>query len=167
MRFDPCLLAAALLLTAPLAGAAGGDARSEERWQIAGEGVLLDRSTHLLWTRSDSARDVSWEGAKAYCSSIALGSGGWRLPSVDELARVYLPDADTVECGSFLDKTFPCKVSPLFRLSGPWFWSATPSPPAQADGAARAWDINLINGMRHPFQTGNAEYGRALCVREA
>ena len=78
--------------------------------------MLRQPATGLEWTQSDNGSDINWASAGAYCA----GKGsGWRLPSTAELQSLY--DASgtvSTSCGSET-----CRVSPLFRLTGPVGWS--------------------------------------------
>lgn len=158
------VLAVSMQAWADSAAKPGGNS-PHERWLVRAGRVLQDASSGLQWTQQDNAADIDWAGAQRYCEQLRQAGGRWRLPSVEELTGIYSSGRDgTTSCGSYADKTFTCNVSSLFRLSGPWFWSATPAAP-QNDGSPRAVDVNLINGLQHLFGVDNKEYGRALCVR--
>lgn len=120
-----------------------------------GAGVLKDQRNGLEWTQSDNASTVDWEGAHTYCARLA---GGWRLPSVDELAGLYDPaETKGTACG-----TGRCQVSPLFRLSRVYFWSGT------RNGPKGAWYVALGGNTGGVRATGDVKYSsgvRALCVR--
>ena len=67
----------------------------------------------LMWTRTDNGKDIEWEEANAYCSVLTLeGLKGWRLPALDELAKLY-------EVGNAHNIREP------FRLTNWWVWSST------------------------------------------
>ncbi len=120
-----------------------------------GGGVLFDTRTGLEWTQRDNGRDIGWDDAGRYCADLSLGGGGWRLPSIKELAAIYgRPNGGTVACGGYT-----CKVSPLFRLTKPWPWSGTQR------GSSKAWFFSLNNGNRTSVHASFSAGTRALCVR--
>ncbi len=56
-----------------------------------------DPESGLSWTLRDNG-PMTWSEAAAYCGGLRLGGyGDWRLPSVDELARVYDPSVAAVQ----------------------------------------------------------------------
>lgn len=56
----------------------------------------------------------TWEAAKAYCESLDLAGGGWRLPYV----RKFLPMARALADGDLDEMAFP-------HAPSGWYWSAT------------------------------------------
>jgi Protein of unknown function (DUF1566) len=118
----------------------------------AGGGVLRQPAKELEWTQSDNGSDIKWESAGAYCA----GKGsGWRLPSTAELQSLY--DASGIvstSCGSDT-----CRVSPLFRLTGPVGWTN------EEQANSEAWGVYLVNGDRYSGATSISFNARALCVR--
>ena len=149
-------LSLALCLTAPPSQAEG-----MAGWKDLGNEVLMEGKTQLRWTKGDSGQDVNWEDAKAFCAKLGMG---WRLPSADELSNVYADaerDGSSAACGSA-----SCKVSPLFKLSGNWYWSGTE---VTKDESARShvlvWGVLLVNGQRNQTFKFMPHGGRALCVQ--
>ncbi|MGE0371875.1 MAG: DUF1566 domain-containing protein [Gammaproteobacteria bacterium] len=131
-------------------------AEEETRAQLsiltdAGGGVLLQPARGLEWTQADNGRDINWRDARAHC---AARGGGWRLPKVEELQSLIGHRDTGAPCGKLT-----CKVSRLFRLSEPFFWSGDPNGPADA------WCVNLRDGTRYSDAITAASSSRALCVR--
>src|ERR1700726_34484 len=53
-------------------------------------GYWIDPSTGLMWTANDNGNDITWGKAMKYCQNLSLaGYSDWRLPSIDELQRIY------------------------------------------------------------------------------
>jgi hypothetical protein len=59
------------------------------------EQTVKDPETVLTWQRvlpstydGCSGATCSWDDARAYCSRLAIASGGWRMPTFDELASI-------------------------------------------------------------------------------
>jgi hypothetical protein len=63
--------------------------------QYARAGEWLDLSSGLLWTLKDSDHRVNWDGAVNYCQSLQTGgASNWRLPSIEELRAIQVPETD-------------------------------------------------------------------------
>ena len=120
-----------------------------------GEGVLKQVTTGLEWAKSDNGSDIGWSAAGSYCT----GKGaGWRLPSVAELLSLYDKSGNVeTNCGA----GFTCRVSPLFRLSGPWAWSD------EASTSLSAWIVILSKGSTYTYVVSDAAKKRALCARSS
>jgi len=150
-----CITVAALVL-APAVTLPAGAAMA-----ASGPDIVQGSRTGLSWSRADNGHDINWADAKAYCSRKR---GGWRLPSVEELATLYAPDGGhrgAAQCG-----TARCSVSRQFHLTGPWFWSATPVAAAESiDYDEEAWGVLLVNGARTQALKDDGYGARALCVR--
>lgn len=131
-----------------------------ERWEVVERMVLLDTFTDLEWTRRDNLKDINWNEAKAYCDSLEIGGGGWRLPTMDELAQFYDERryGDT-PCRSYDGRPFSCSVTPKFHLTGPSFWSS------ELRGSSEAWGVDLFNGDQGSGSVSGSDARRALCVR--
>jgi hypothetical protein len=57
--------------------------------------VWRDTATGLMWASHDNGNDVNWYEARDYCQNLRAGSySDWRLPTVDELGGMYVPDSD-------------------------------------------------------------------------
>jgi hypothetical protein len=95
-------------------------AASARRFAGAGEGVVRDSRTGLLWTARDAGRELAWEAAQRRCSELALDTAeAWRLPSIEELASLY-SESQRQPCGDGI-----CRVDPAVDLTSPYQWSAT------------------------------------------
>lgn len=160
-RNDYVLVNAMLLMpyTLPgqLARGAGKPARTLADFSGAVPGLVIDTVSGLEWLRSDGNEDVTFNAARRKCERVG---GGFRLPTIEELETLYIPDARGIPCGNYEQTRFTCKTSPLFQLSGTSFWSSTPSSPS------RMWSFGLVRGMRNSSMTNFLAYeGRVLCVR--
>lgn len=68
-------------------------------------GIVIDSDTHLEWQDdySDNEKKIkytTWKDAIAYCETLPLDGGGWRLPTQKELHTIvddekYNPAIDT------------------------------------------------------------------------
>ena len=51
-------------------------------------GVVKDTKTGLEW-KTGPDKDTDWNEAKSWVQSLNLDGGGWRMPTLDELQRLY------------------------------------------------------------------------------
>jgi hypothetical protein len=117
-----------------------------------GDGVLRQVATGLGWAQSDNGSDIDWTAAGRFCASKGAG---WRLPSIAELQSIYDKSSRVdINCGA----GFTCKVSPLFRLTGPWAWSN------EASNSMSTWIVILTKGTTTTYVASDASKKRALCV---
>jgi len=69
-----------------------------ERFRDLGDGVVRDTVTGLVWERGGSPYAVTLAGAGVHAERLNAerfaGRTGWRLPTVDELATLLLPEPD-------------------------------------------------------------------------
>lgn len=88
-----------------------------------GNGIVTDNFTHLTWQRSVDANAYAWLAAQNYCANLTLAGGGWRVPSIKELAT--LVDLEAPYPG-------PLGVEPAIDTHAfpdtpaTQFWSSTP-----------------------------------------
>ncbi|MDB4977694.1 MAG: putative secreted protein [Myxococcaceae bacterium] len=85
------------------------------RYAVTAE-VVTDTRTKLAWQRSVPPASYAQVDATAYCSSLALSGGGWRLPTGPELVTIV----DLTQSKPAIDSlAFPATPSD-------WFWTSTP-----------------------------------------
>ena len=115
------------------------------------EGLYLDPETKLMWTVSDNGADINWKRAIEYAKTLRLGGySDWRLPTIDELEKLYDPASD---------KTY--KIREPFQLTGLWVWSSTKK------GSDSAWDFYLFGDKRSSLPIDFSYGFRVLCVRRS
>jgi hypothetical protein len=108
--------------------------------------TATDKKTGLTWTRAVK-ETVTWDQAKSYCDSLALGgfTTGWRLPTIQELKTLF--DPRRVD-PSIDPAAFP--NTPTKR-----FWSGTQNASnlhmwvMQSYGGVYLQDRNQNNGTNH------------------
>jgi hypothetical protein len=107
-------------------------------YTVAADGLTVrDNVMGLIWQRNEPAATYDWADAKAYCTSLSLGSftSGWRLPEIKEL--LTLVDWRLPWPGPTIDGfAFPNTRTDLY-------WSSS----AFAGGGGRAWQVNFSNGV--------------------
>ncbi len=143
-----------------------------------GDGTVTDRSTGLMWAKSDSGRAMNWQEALAYAESLEIaGHSDWRLPGVKELQYI-------VDYTRSPDTTGSAAIDPVFQTTAianeagqkdyPYFWSSTthldgPRPGSNAAYVAfgraigrmqgRIMDVHGAGAQRSDPKSGKGELG--------
>jgi hypothetical protein len=108
--------------------------------------TVEDVKTALTWQRYVVPRGAVWETASAYCGSLRLAGGGWRLPTPIELASLVVPGR------------MPAMDPQIFpQTPAGWFWTAE----HHAWGVAEA--ISSTTGAKQPVMSDRPLFVR--CVR--
>jgi hypothetical protein len=115
----------------------------------ASDGTVSDARTGLTWQRAASDAQLSWTDAQAYCSTLPLAGGGFRLPNMKELQSLVDEGASdpAVDSASFPD------------TPSEGFWSATPL----SGMPTAAWFVSFSSGISYNSLIERAY--RARCVR--
>jgi hypothetical protein len=112
--------------------------------------LWIDPATGLTWAKRDNGSNVNWNDARNYCADLTLGGfSDWRLPDIDQLARIFDPDAKALH-----------RIKGGISLTG-WPWSTT------KNRAGEGWYFHFVYGYRTPRIVEESIDGRALCVRQA
>ncbi len=114
---------------------------------LCGDVAVLDKNTHLMWSKNGEPGTYTWVAAAAACSaSRRAGFSDWRLPSSNELM-------------SLVDYANDMQIfNPVFAAAPPALWSSTPV----ATQAGSAWTLYASGGV-YPQSVLDAESVR--CVR--
>ncbi len=124
--------------------AAAEQARLEEE-------LYLDPETRLMWTIRDNGKDIDGHQANQYAGQLRLGGySDWRLPTIDELEKLYDPHNSTIY-----------KIRKPFWLTSYCVWSSTKV------GSGSAWFFYFSNGKRNFYPMVVSDFFRALCVRRS
>jgi hypothetical protein len=104
-----------------------------------------------MWTRSDNGEDINWSDATKYAEQLRLGGySDWRLPTIDELEKLYDANRGSSYC-----------IRKPFRLTSYWVWSST------KEGLDSAWLFYFGRGKRYSAHMDGSNNSRALCVRRS
>ncbi len=78
-----------LLLSCFAESAMGGD-----RFVNNGDGTVTDHDAGLMWAEKDNGIPINWPNGNSYCQNYkGAGYTDWRLPTLEELAGLYYPEA--------------------------------------------------------------------------
>ena len=154
------LFVLAFICRAQTPATAGGGVQ-ETHW------YWVDPSTALMWTAKDNGNDINWGKAVKYCKNLSLvGYSDWRLPSIDELEKIY--DGSGFNAphfkGSILALAGKAKGSLL--LTGAREWSSSRVLDDRGHRTGIAWQYDFAHGERWRYDPlGYKSQLRALCVR--
>ncbi len=89
-------------------------------------GIVTDTKSLLLWEQVVSSPTYTHAAAQAYCSSLNLDGGGWRLPSMKELLTIVdetrsYPAIDTAAFPSTPPEQFWTSSSRLSKSNHIWY----------------------------------------------
>lgn len=114
---------------------------------LCGDAVVIDKNTHLMWSKNGEPGTYTWVAAAAACTaSRRAGFSDWRLPSSNELV-------------SLVDYANDMQIfNPVFAPSPSATWSSTP----YALQSGSAWTLYASGGV-YPQSVLDAEGVR--CVR--
>ncbi len=100
---------------------------------VAGEKVVVDSQTTLMWQQTAAVATAIWTAAKSQCDGLVYaGYKDWRLPSAHEAAT--LVDFSAPSPGPAID------LSAFPGLKGAAFWSST----SQVQEPLNAWTLSFI-----------------------
>ena len=111
----------ALLVVALVACADQGSSPAGGRYQRVAGDIVRDEAAGLEWMARDNASEANWKEAELFCRDASRAPGDeWRLPTIDELARLYDPDSKA-SCGDTV-----CHLAAPIQLTSSYLWSASP-----------------------------------------
>jgi hypothetical protein len=118
--------------------------------------TVSDNYTELTWQRAHSGDTpaLNFQQAGDYCAGLDLGGGGWRLPSLGELASLV----DDVPSGD----VSPAIDHDVFPNTAPdaLYWSSSP----YGTNTDEHWTLNFEDGFT--AHDANSTSGIARCVRD-
>jgi hypothetical protein len=137
--------------------------RTQAARQDASGGVWTDPATGLMWTRKDNGYALRWQPAAEYCRNLQLaGLSDWRLPSIDELKRIYSPNAG-VACGA--QGNMSCQIKGGIQLTSGVVWSSSGGYEPQTMLGFYFRGTGELRKHVIELDKRGANYDRALCVR--
>jgi len=128
----------------------GIDGGAPPRFTDLGDGTVRDNNgSGLEWEQGVSPGFQNQAASIAYCTTLALDSGGWRLPAIDELRSIV-----------DRSRTFPAIDTSFFPgTPSNSFWSSSPVVGSPSSGRL----VNFDNG--DAYDGAATSSNRARCVR--
>ena len=127
------------------------------RFRAYDNGTVKDTRTGLMWASKDNGRTVTWQEAKAYCENYRGGRyTDWRLPTQDELARLYDRGKDYRVKKWFL--YYHVHLTELIELTACKSWTSETR-------GSKAACFDFQYGGRHWAPQSGSYVARALPVR--
>lgn len=115
--------------------------------------AVLDRNTGLVWERSPSTTQSTWQNARGICVNKNVGAQkGWRLPVIAELASLVDPSVPFP--GPSLQSGHP-----FLNVQSAGYWSASTNAVLPSD----AWFVNLSSGFVGAISKSGTSF--VWCVR--
>ena len=119
---------------------------SETRFSVNNNYMVLDTMTGLEW-KAGPDKDTTWQESNDWVRSLAIGGGGWRMPTIEELRSLYQEGAG--------DKS----IIYLLKLSEYWVWSS------EKKDSSAAWFFDFSEGRKSWFNRNSRKYKRGFAVR--
>ena len=116
------------------------------RATLSSDGVITDSRSGLQWVPAPGS-SMTWFDATRYAETLAIGGGGWRLPTRLELGDIY-------------DESYEGHADPLLLIDRNWVWTS------EISATEEAWFFNFENKYEgtHPREWLLTR-GRVLAVR--
>ncbi len=127
---------------------------TDDRFELVMNGAgVLDHETCLVWEQSPDTTTRTWTNALLHCFQSEVGGrGGWRLPTIEELASLK----DTVNTNPSLPSGHPFDTN---AVQSSFYWSST----TNAFNATFVWGMSFVNGTVNSAPKSNV--GLVWCVR--
>ena len=125
-------------------------------FEEAGNGVVIDHATGLMWQKSGSDKLLKYLQAKSFIIAMnekkIAGFNDWRLPTVNEL--VSLLELKSKRNGLHIDPVFDKKQTWCWA-SDTWCWSS-------ARSIYSPFGVNLVAGQVNFDSMDDEDYVRAV-----
>jgi hypothetical protein len=116
---------------------------------IAGDKVVIDRASDLMWQQGGSSDNMKFEAAKSWIDDLNqrgyAGFKDWRLPTLEE--AMSLMEREEMNGDLYID--------PIFDKTQRYIWTADP-----VAGSAAVWVVLFDDGYCPPY--GHYNYVRAV-----
>jgi hypothetical protein len=118
--------------------------KRDDIYVVYANGIVKDTKTGLEW-KAGPDKNTNWNEARSWVQSLNLDGGGWRMPTMDELATLYKKGTGSRE------------MTPLLNTTGWAVWSGETkgSSPTRGCfsfyGARRYWGGREYSGDLRAF----------------
>lgn len=109
-------------------------------------GIVKDTKSGLEW-KAGPDENTNWDEANSWVKSLNLDSGGWRMPTMNELEGLYKKGMGSRN------------MTPLLKTSGWYVWSG------ESEGNSYAFGFNFDNGYMNWISRNDYYNYRAFAVR--
>lgn len=109
-------------------------------------GIVFDENTGFEWYAGPD-RTTNWNDAKSWVKNLTVASGGWRMPTSQELKNLYKKG------------TGKRNMTPLLRTTGWYVWSV------ETKGSSSAWGFSFDYGVERWRYLANHNATRGFAVR--
>jgi len=140
---NAAILASIILLAFMLSNLPVMVGAQKDRFTVDANGIATDNRTGFQWA-AGADQDVDWQTAKQWVESLELDGGGWRMPKVAELQKLF-------EFGQ----------PDFIPYEGMAFWSGDTVDPS----AEEIWVYSPEMGFEAPVPPFVAPFNRVLAVR--
>ena len=123
-----------------------GDVSDDGIYLSDPNGIIRDTSTGLAWVAGPD-KDTNWNEARSWVQSLDLDSGGWRMPTMDELRTLYKKGDGSRN------------MTPLLKTTGWTVWSG------ETDGSSIAGGFYFGSGDGGWYDRCSSSTRRAFAVR--
>ena len=116
--------------------------------------LIEDLKTNSFWYVTPD-KGFNFEDAITFAENLHEKNLNWRIPTYDEIKKLYNPNY-SAGSGFFKDnKFYPSKIHNVFNSigSGSWFWVSDIN-----NESSKAYAINLHEGVRTTFDSQNPIY---------
>ena len=109
-------------------------------------GIVYDEKTNLEWLTGPDKK-TTWYESKEWVDSLTVAGGGWRMPTMDELERLFQKGKG------------PRNMSPILKTTGWWVWSG------EAKDSSSMYSFGFRNGDRYWYKHDHSYFLRSFAVR--
>lgn len=120
-------------------------ATGKTRFTASSEGVMTDSLSGLDWIVGPD-RDTNYAQAEQWVAGCNVAGGGWRMPTLQELATLYQEGLGERN------------MDPAFKTTGWWVWGGPRD-------SSSAWDLRLQLRPRELLLPGSPTHDRVFGVR--
>jgi len=165
-------LAAIILLTFTLSNVPVSVGAQEGRFTVDTRGIATDSQTGFQWVAGPD-QDMDWPAAKAWVKRLAVAGGGWRMPKIAELQKLFefgQPDFIPYEGMAFWSGDTVDEAAEEICVYSPEMGFEAPVPPFVAP-------FNRVLGVRgetpqegtvkKDYQAANYFYDQGMALRSA
>ncbi len=153
-QFDPGFDGQILTMTQPKADV--GPSKNP-RYQLKGEGTVLDLELNLVWSKDDTYQQekdwINWHDAQKYIEKLNKKKFGdasnWRLPDRKELAGLF-DENSSIPWNYYWTKN-EVHMDPVFGSSHCCYWSS------EEYREEMAWGFNFIRGRKYISMQGGIQ----------